>query len=488
MGRVVVALAMSLPYVVPGSLRAEDERAVPGHVDQRDIEEGLWTVPQLREAGRRLFVARFTRDDGAGRPRATGSREPRQRGTDAGFVRTSGPDANACVSCHGTPFVGGAGDFVANVFVGLGASNQSQESVAASFSNERGTPELHGTGVVELVAREITAALHATRDRAVEEARRSGEPVRASLSAKGIDYGAVTALPSGELVLDEVDGIDHDLVIRPFGQKGTIVSLREFTVNASNLHHGMQATERFGKQQTGVEDFDGDGIVGELSLGDITALTLFQATLSVPGRRLPADPTERRAVELGEQLFARIGCADCHVPELPIDNPRLLEPGPYNARGTLSSSDVAPMTIDLSEAGPGPHLERNDAGQFVARIYTDFKRHPIADDERPHWGNETVHERRLPRNVFLTRRLWAVGNTDPYGHRGDVTTLAEAIHHHGGRARDARLRFEGLPPEDRRAVVAFLKSMQILPDGSPPVVVSPPLERLPYATNEPAAD
>jgi hypothetical protein len=36
---------------------------------------------------------------------------------------------------------------------------------------------------------------------------------------------------------------------------------------------------------------------------------------------------------------------------------------------------------------------------------------------------------------FLTRKLWDVGNTDPYGHRGDLTTTTEAILYQGGEAR-----------------------------------------------------
>ncbi|MGH8612177.1 MAG: di-heme oxidoredictase family protein [Gammaproteobacteria bacterium] len=41
----------------------------------------------------------------------------------------------------------------------------------------------------------------------------------------------------------------------------------------------------------------------------------------------------------------------------------------------------------------------------------------------------------------------------PYGHRGDLTTITEAILVHGGEARDSRDRFAALPTADQATVV-----------------------------------
>lgn len=49
--------------------------------------------------------------------------------------------------------------------------------------------------------------------------------------------------------------------------------------NAMNHHHGMQSEERFGAGA----DHDNDGVIDELTVGDITALTVFQAALPAPG-------------------------------------------------------------------------------------------------------------------------------------------------------------------------------------------------------------
>jgi hypothetical protein len=65
-----------------------------------------------------------------------------------------------------------------------------------------------------------------------------------------------------------------------------VVSLREFTNNAFNHHHGIQSTERFGKDT----DPDGDGHMNEMTRADVTAATLFQAQLPVPGPASGAGP------------------------------------------------------------------------------------------------------------------------------------------------------------------------------------------------------
>jgi len=48
----------------------------------------------------------------------------------------------------------------------------------------------------------------------------------------------------------------------------------------------------------------------------------------------------------------------------------------------------------------------------------------------------------IPTEMFLTHRLWDAGNSAPYGHRGDLTTLTEAIMAHGGEAATSRIDFE----------------------------------------------
>ena len=50
-------------------------------------------------------------------------------------------------------------------------------------------------------------------------------------------------------------------------------------------------------------DPDDDGFVDELTRADVTAASVFQAQLAVPGRVIPDDPGIEVAVLVGQQVF-----------------------------------------------------------------------------------------------------------------------------------------------------------------------------------------
>lgn len=418
------------------------------------------STEELAARGRALFLAKFTAAEGAGRSGATGAIVPTKAepGTLPGFFRTAGPDANACRGCHNDPMAGGAGEFVSNAFVAEGFSDADFDTVDPQFSNERGTPALNGSGLVELLAREMTRDLRAQRRAAAGEARTAGRKIRVALTAKGVSFGSLTLHPDGFMDVSGLEGVDQDLLVRPFSQKGVFTSLRQFTVNALNGHHGMQAVERFGARYTDTPDFDRDGVADEMTAGDVTALVAFQAMLPAPVSVAPDAPGHAAAVARGRNLFTEAGCASCHVPALPLESSLFTEPNPYNPAGNLRPADVAtPVGFDIDVSG----LDRDDRGRVLVPVFSDFKRHVIADAEHPHFANELLAQRFVNRDEFLTARLWGVGSTAPYGHRGDLTTLREAILHHGGDAARSRAAYEALDETDRRRVIAFLQTLRI---------------------------
>ena len=91
-----------------------------------------------------------------GRPAATGAGTPIKRDPshNPGFLRTSGTDSTSCADCHNQPTIGGAGGFVANVFVLAQVLDPVTDSVSAEFSDERNTLGMNGSGAIEMLARE----------------------------------------------------------------------------------------------------------------------------------------------------------------------------------------------------------------------------------------------------------------------------------------------------------------------------------------------
>src|SRR5262249_2504873 len=252
----------------------------------------------------------------------------------------SAPDADSCAGCHNAPFgiPGGGGDIVGNVFVlgqrfdfatfdhddpvaTRGAVDESGKFVTLQdIANSRATLGMFGSGFIEMLARQFTRKLQAIRDSIAPGGS-------AALSANGVQFGTLSRDAGGNWITSGVVGIPApslatsgpasppSLAIRPFHQAANVISVRQFTNNAMNHHHGIQAVARFG---LGV-DADGDGFVNEITIADITAVSVFQATMAVPGRVIPRDRAVEDAVRTGEDRFVQIGCASCHVPCLPLE-------------------------------------------------------------------------------------------------------------------------------------------------------------------------
>jgi CxxC motif-containing protein (DUF1111 family) len=230
----------------------------------------------------------------------------------------------------------------------------------------------------------------------------------------------------------------------------------------------MQSAERFGD---GI-DADGDGFVDELIRADITAVVVFQATLPVPDEVIPRDRVRRQAIEDGKALFARIGCTECHVPALPLDNEGWIftEPNPFNPPGNLQPGDAEPLAVDLTRDDlPGKRLKPRDGIVWVP-AFTDLKLHDITDgpgdpdgehiDINQPAGSPAFFD---GNRRFLTKKLWGSANERPYFHHGLYTTLREATLAHGGKAAGSRNAFLALADDDKDRVIEFLKSLQVLP-------------------------
>jgi cytochrome c peroxidase len=481
------------------------EISVPRHL--RDGEEFTTPLRELLAFGQRLFAASWTIQEGGGRPLTKGTGNaltdpasplvfPRN------FNRISAPDSNSCAGCHNLPFgiAGGGGDIVANVFVlgqrfdfatfdgndGVPTRGAIDEAglpvVLQTIADSRATLGMFGSGYIEMLARQMTQDLQAIRD--------ATPPGRARrLFSKGVSFGVIARQPDGRWVTSGVEGIPApslvttgptdppSLIIRPFHQAANVISLRQFTNNAFNHHHGIQSTERFGIGT----DPDGDGFVDEMSRADVTAVTLFQATMAVPGRVIPNDPEIEAAVLVGEARFASVGCAACHIPALPLDRQGWIftEPNQFNPAGNLRLSDgVATVAVDLTRDDlPNPRLRPSGHVVYVP-AYTDLKLHNITSGR----GDPNIEALDMNQPAgspaffagnprFLTRKLWGFANEPPFFHHGMYTTIRQSVLAHAGEAQKARAGYERLTAYEQDCVIEFLKTLQVLRPGTQSLVV-----------------
>ncbi len=446
------------------------DKAISEHTDIDQFSGTLdkQQMDKLIAIGENLFTASFTLNDGVGRPMATQAIIPtkRRRPPKNAFARTAGLDANACSSCHNLPAVGGAGDFVANVFVSEGFQLADFDSTDPQFSNERNTNHLFGAGLIELLAREMSHELAKLRAAGLKKARSTGNPVTVELTTKGVNFGSLDVQPDGVVDTRKLEGIDTDLVIKPFSQKGVITSLRQFTINALNHHHGMQAPERFGARWTGTNDFDEDGVLNEISDGDVSALVLWQATLKPPVITKALPQTWTDAANRGSHLFDELNCNSCHQRTLALESLLFDDPGPLDAAGTLRHNELGSelnATYNLALMNWAATLEKDAQGRWLVPLFGDLKRHVIADTQVDTLGNELLSQRFVERNVFMTSELWGIGSTAPYGHRGNLTTLNEVIAAHGGDARTSRDAWMKLEESAKSDITAFLKTLVLQP-------------------------
>lgn len=416
----------------------------PGHlfdatrVDEADIEAGRWTPGDLFAVGGQLFNYTFTRENGFG-----GKDRPGMARFHQG--RRGGPDAPRCASCHWRGGPQGGGDAADAAY--LDGDGDAQSSALG-----RNPIALLGEGFVEIAAAEISADLASIRAALVASAQQQGAPVKGALITRGIDFGVLTAKPDGTVDTSAVVGVDADLVIKPFGWKGNFTTLRDAVEDALLIHHGMESdylVAHAGKDRVGPfggDDPDGDGVVHEITEGQVTALTLFLAMGETPAIITPSDSNSVLAWADGQTRFQAIGCADCHVPSIPIRSTTFVLP---------SRGGGASVSVDLASDAAEPRITASaEDGKVRVSLFSDLKRHDLGPDLA-----EPRADRGVPGELFMTRPLWGVARSGPYMHDGRAPTLDDAIFAHGGEAQKARDAYQALDDVRRGTVRVYLTSL-----------------------------
>ena len=169
--------------------------------------------------------------------------------------------------------------------------------------------------------------------------------------------------------------------------------------------------------------FEEDAAAGlDMNREQLDALVAFVRHLPRPEQIWPEDPAARRRAENGERLFADIGCADCHTPNLG---------GVEGLYSDLRLHDVETRSL-IASGGYGIIIEEDAPWPMT-----------------------------LPRpQQWKTPPLWGVADSAPYFHDGASTTLESAILRHAMDAQDVTDRFEALTSEQQGEIIAFLKTLK----------------------------
>jgi hypothetical protein len=459
------------------------------------------------EIGDELFGSPFNGADGSGANVGTGSRFTRIPRADltganqwATHVpsRATGPNAQACTDCHNQGADDGSGAASGNVH------RDGNHTARFNQMVQRNTPSVMGLGGLQKLAEEITVDLQRIRDQGRTFLScgtvRAGASTTNNLVSKGVNFGTITITHDNNLATCRETlnppatgaalAVSTDLVVRPFQWKGSVAFIRDFVRGAAHNELGMQASELLGSPTVDPAsvDGDGDGVRNELFVGDITALTLYQAAQARPTTRqelasLGLSPAltaaENAAIADGSAVFDRTGCGNCHVRRLLVSNVIFSEPSSiaaYRDAGdrfpngrTYASSNLDPahpITFNLLEdsienadvlTANGQKLgafQSDSQGRAIVDLFGDLRRHDMGSGLA-----EEIDEVGTGRSVFLTENLWGVGSSAPYLHDGRAATLTEAILEHGGEGRAARDAFVASSTTAQKNLVAFLNNM-----------------------------
>lgn len=406
--------------------------------------------------GRQLFQRKFTVAQGVGPIEGDGVGD---LNTD---IAIGAGLSDSCAGCHSRPrgSAGSGGD-------------------VATRPDSRDAPQLFGLGLKEMLADEMTTDLRATRDMAIAQAQQKKKSVTLKLASKGVQFGYITGNPDGSSDTSQVVGVDSDLRIKPFFAEGSTISIREFVVGALHKEMGLEdaidpdlTTASQGGRVVTPSGMVLDGSKDKISPppqpdavngNEIDPALVDHLEFYLLNYFKPAHYLQNSITDHGRTVFSRIGCASCHVPDMTINHDRRVADVETNydtANGVFNTLFATPTTLFYTQDdGSGyPVLKLPLGGSFVVKdIFTDFKRHDLgANFYERNWDGTL-------QTLFLTRPLWGVGTSGPYGHDGRSINLNDVILRHGGEALKPRNAFAALNANDQNSLMIFLESLVLFP-------------------------
>jgi di-heme oxidoreductase (putative peroxidase) len=406
--------------------------------------------------GRQLFQRKFTRLQGQGANEKDGV------GDINSDIAIGAGLSDSCALCHGRP---------------RGSAGTGGNVVTRPDSRDAG--HLFGLGLKEMLADEISTDLRSTRDLAVTMSQQRKHPVTLKLISKGVHYGTITGNPDGSVDSTKIEGVDSDLRVKPFFAEGSTISIREFVAGALHNEMGLEASSDpdlltasaggrvvtpAGMVLDGTKDKFSAPPAPDAQNGNevdpaiVDHLEFYLLNYFKPGHGQPSAGADH-----GRRVFQRLGCSSCHVANMTINHDRRvadLETVYDPSRGIFNSlfATATPLFRDVDDGSGQSHLKIPAGNPFVVQdIFTDFKRHDLGPSFYERNWDGTLQTR------FLTRALWGVGSTGPYGHDGRSMTLNDVILRHGGEAQVSRDAYAALRSHEQIELQTFLNSLVLFP-------------------------
>ncbi len=210
-----------------------------------------------------------------------------------------------------------------------------------------------------------------------------------------------------------------------FGWKAQFASLEEFVAAACANEVGLGNP---GMEQARPIGHAYPEVAADLDRQQFRSLVAFVDTLPRPVEVAPLTDEEARLAASGKATFERIGCASCHTPDI----------------GGL------------------------------AGVYSDFLLHRLDDRTNGGGGYSTISSPEVPLphafplpEEWKTPPLWGVADSAPYLHDGSARTLEAAIAKHRGDAQSVFDAHKALAEPEKRALIAFLKTLKAPLDAKP---------------------
>jgi CxxC motif-containing protein (DUF1111 family) len=265
--------------------------------------------------------------------------------------------------------------------------------------SQRNTPSLFGAGLIDSIPDRVIVANE--RRQKLAFGLNPGDTER-------VPVGRANRLPDG--------------TIGKFGWQAQTANLTEFVQAACANELGLSNPGHAQPKSLARPNYVSTGT--DLTQMQCDELSAFVAALPRPIEHKPTNAAEAARVADGKTVFAKIGCANCHVPSL------------GSVDGLYSDLLLHRMGTTL-EAGSGSYGRADppptsDDGKFSG---------PLADEWR-------------------TPPLWGVANSAPYMHDGRAATLQDAIMLHGGQGSASAARFASLDMHEQGKVLAFLGTLR----------------------------